>query len=684
MKKKRNELLTSVEFNKKIATNFHNKDYYKSGRFGKKNIEFMKQKKLKTQHEEKLPEISRIFLNKVQKDNFEGNVFHTIRKIFLKNQEYAFGKSKKEPKNSDLLSLLANEDLLIFSYKKIKKNSDSMSEFLPISINKDKRLIVEEKSWVNKTAGSFDDLSKEIFRQTSKLIKTNQYPWDVNRQIALGKLGKKNVQIPITIPTFMDKVIQEALTMILMAIYEPYFEAKNCSFGFRPNKGVHDAIIPLTGTNSVGMIHALEGDIKGTYDRVNKDKLIKILNKKIEDRKFLEFIRRRLDYQFYGSREKKYLKDILALTQGGIDLQYLWNIYMSVFDDYTIGLLQKKEDKRTDNFLNKFQSRFVYVRYAHHWIILTNMEKDMLKNVRLTLSKFLKNEFYVELLLEKTLITNLTENSANFLGFEIQTNKSQGKIKQIKTILTEQKVFNRSNKQKLINILHMKGYCDKKGFPKEVGFLTNLEDFSIIERFNLVLTGLALYYAEFIKNPKKDLKRLIYIIRYSCVKTLAQKHKTTMKKIFKKYRENSTSFKNRKSKEKTLLVKVQDVIADVTYSKIWRLKTSEEIISNALKLNRKKVLNDIYWKLEKGEPHIYLDSEKFRVTNHNHNYVEKINWINIRTQSKFNLICFICGSEKNLQKRHIKHVRKNNYDLMNQNQIQVCRKCHISKSTFNK
>nr|YP_009389119.1 hypothetical protein [Euglena archaeoplastidiata]AKR17892.1 hypothetical protein [Euglena archaeoplastidiata] len=680
MKKEENELLSNIEFSKKMLTKFHNKDYYESEVFKQRqrNIGFMKQEKVKTQYEKKVSEINRIFLNRVQKDKLEGNVFNIIQKIFIKNQEYAFGKSKKEPKNSDLLSLLANEDLLIASYKKLMKKNEEMNEALPISIDKHEKFIQEGKSSVNKTTESLAGLSKEIFRKISKLIKSNKYPWNASRQIYLSRTDKNNVQIPITIPSFMNKVIQEALTTILMAIYEPYFEAKNCSFGFRPNKGIHDAIIPLTGTNAVGMIHTLEGNIKCTYYRVNKNKLIEILNKKIQDRKFLEFIRKRLDYEFYGSKEEKYLEGILALHQGGVDLPYLWNIYMSVFDDYTVDFLQKEVDKITYDYSNELQLRFIYIRYAGHWIILVNMKTGILKKIRLILSEFLKTELYAELSLEKTLITNIIENSAHFLGFEIQTCKSfettkcnqknKGKTRQRKVILSEREVFNRSNKRKMINVLHMKGYCDKKGFPREIGFLTNLEDFLIIERFNFVLAGLGLYYVEFVKNPRKDLGRLIYIIRYSCLKTLAQKHKTTIKKIFKKYHEDSTSFKNRKSKEKTIIVKMQNLTANVTHCKIWKLKTTEEIISNALKLKRKKVLNDIYWKLKKGEPHIYLDSEKFRIRNYS--YVERINWINIiKSQSEFELICSICGSRKSIKMHGIKHLQRKNDDLINQDRI---------------
>ena len=207
----------------------------------------------------------------------------------------------------------------------------------------------------------------------------------------------------------------------------------------------------------------------------------------------------------------------------------------------------------------------------------------------------------------------------------------------------------------------MKGYCDKIGFPREIGFLSFLEDFSIIERYNSVLRGLANYYVEFIKNPEKELSRWYYIIKYSCIKTLAQKFKTTTRKIFKKYNVN-IKFNNKYLS--TIETKVINIINGETYEKYWRLLTLNELIAQAKSLEIKPKLNDILWKLRNNEPHVYEDKDKKRITNDN--FIDKLNWTNIRTQSSFDLPCSICGSEENIQMHHIKHIRKNKYSLIRQ------------------
>ena len=97
----------------------------------------------------------------------------------------------------------------------------------------------------------------------------------------------------------MDRVVQSAIQMVLQAIYEPWFDKQNVSFGFRTGKGVHDAIFSLTNWGTRGFHHAIEGDIKAAYDRVNRAKLLSILGRKIKDRKFLELIEQRMNYQFW-------------------------------------------------------------------------------------------------------------------------------------------------------------------------------------------------------------------------------------------------------------------------------------------------------------------------------------------------------------------------------------------------
>lgn len=804
---------STLEYNKKIAKNFHDIRYYDANQFYIKEMKFIDEEKKRLKTENK-PIVTKKIKDIIQgKIEFSNKVFIILKKIYKKNEDYIFKKKDKilgtkEPLNSDLFTLISNKDLLMTSYQKIRKNKGANTKAADMKTTKYEQLNSEQKSFINKVFDFPDGINEKVFYNLNKLIRKNKYPWGCSKRIYVDKPGKKDTKRPITIPPFIDKVVQEATTSVLQSIYEPYFEKLNCSFGFRPNKGVHDAIIALTSAKAQGMTTALEGDIKSAYDKVNKKKLIEILEEKIKDKKLLKFIEKRLEYDIYDKEKKGYIQEKSGVPQGGIDSPYLWNIYMSVFDEWIIqhitkkfkeinlkvrknenkknrsidtrkrsltrtkstiksiliwinskrkeqnvveqlqamiknktakqikeekimegeilglkdilkkaGLGKEKDIKKIIKNLfimskqvthnihklptldqNKLILKFIYVRYADDFIIITNAKRKLMEIIKIEISDFLRDELYSELSLEKTIITELKKEPARFLGYEIKTYKKKkiarykwkngvsGKSKIIKATVAGSKVFATPDKQRLINKLHMKGYCEKNGFPREIGFLSYLEDFAIIERYNSVLTGLANYYVEFIKNPEKNLSRWFYIISYSCIKTLAQKHKLTVKGVFKKY---GTKIQIGNKYYKTISTSVITKIDDNVYEKTWHLQTRQELIDKARSQKLRVKLNDYYWILEQGIPVVYEKEDGKRITSDN--YLEKLTWVNIRTQSSFELPCAICGAEENIQMHHINHVRKNKYSLIdkeqtwtqamslrNRRQIPVCQECHTT------
>lgn len=270
-------------------------------------------------------------------------MFNVLRGIYEKNKKIAFSGAKEMP-NSNLFNLLSLP-LLVVAYKKIRKNKGATTLGYILSKDKSNKLNWEQKSFINKIYHLPDGINKRVFTTALKLIKEGKYPWGSSRRIYTPKPGRPDSLRPITIPHFMDRVVQAGILMILEAIYEPYFEKDNVSFGFRPNKGVHDAIFSLINNKSRGFKIALEGDIKSAYDKVCKNKLIEILNEKIKDRKFLNFIKQRLDYEYFDPKQKRYIREEAGIPQGGIDSPYLWNIYMSKFDEFV--------KKHTSEYLNQ-------------------------------------------------------------------------------------------------------------------------------------------------------------------------------------------------------------------------------------------------------------------------------------------------------------------------------------------
>ena len=110
------------------------------------------------------------------------------------------------------------------------------------------------------------------------------------RRVYIPKSGSDKKR-PLGIPAIEDKIVQDVMTQILNGIYEPMF--KEFSFGFRPNKSCHDAIAYLDM-----MLHRhktnyiVDLDIKGYFENIDHEWLIKFLEYRINDRTYIRYIKR--------------------------------------------------------------------------------------------------------------------------------------------------------------------------------------------------------------------------------------------------------------------------------------------------------------------------------------------------------------------------------------------------------
>jgi group II intron reverse transcriptase/maturase len=136
---------------------------------------------------------------------------------------------------------------------------------------------------------------------------------------------------PLGIPSFEDKIVQDRLSQILQAIWEPEF--RECSYGYRPNRGAHDALRRVAEIiTNVSTQWVVEADIKGFFTNVCHEHLMKFLEYRISDPCFLRTIRRFLiagvmeDGQFSPSDE--------GTPQGGLVSPVLANIYLHYVLDW--------------------------------------------------------------------------------------------------------------------------------------------------------------------------------------------------------------------------------------------------------------------------------------------------------------------------------------------------------------
>ena len=137
--------------------------------------------------------------------------------------------------NSNFLQIISKPEILLLAYRSIKGNKGSMTKGLILPKEEVEKMTPEQRILYLRSFTFPDEISLFDFYIEANLLGKEQYPWGSSSRVYVPKPGVKDKQRPITIPPFMDRIIQKAILMILESIYEPYFERLNRSFGFKPN-----------------------------------------------------------------------------------------------------------------------------------------------------------------------------------------------------------------------------------------------------------------------------------------------------------------------------------------------------------------------------------------------------------------------------------------------------------------
>jgi RNA-directed DNA polymerase len=230
----------------------------------------------------------------------------------------------------------------------------------------------------------------EHWKSLQKAVLEGSYRPEAVRRVEIPK-PQGGVR-KLGIPTVLDRMLQQAINYELNKEYDATFSDK--SYGFRQGRSAHQALEMAESYLNFGLTYIVEIDLEKFFDRVNHDKLMNLLSKRIADKRVLKLIRRYLES---GVMENGVvLKNEEGTPQGGPLSPILSNIMLDELD--------KELEKRGHRF----------IRYADDISIFVSSQRGA-ERVLESITEWLETKLKLKVNREKSGIRR--PNKGNLLGF---------------------------------------------------------------------------------------------------------------------------------------------------------------------------------------------------------------------------------------------------------------------------
>jgi RNA-directed DNA polymerase len=344
------------------------------------------------------------------------------------------------------------------------------------------------------TVKAFEENFDSNIAEIVQVLKEKRYKAKMVRRVYIPK-GKGKLR-PLGILVIADKLIQIVASEILTAIYEQDFYPN--SYGYRPGLGPHDAIIDLSKELQFGPYnYIVEADIKGFFDNMNHDWIVKMLEQRVDDKAFIRLIKKWLKAGIL-EEDGKTIHPVKGTPQGGIISPVIANMYLHYVLDHWFEKVAKPGSK----------GKVYLCRYADDFVCAFQYKEDA-ERFYGTLGERL-GKFNLEISEEKTNLLRFSRyqktynTSFEFLGFEFRWGRARNGKRIIKRRTAPKRL------QKSI-----------RNFTEWCRTILSMRLREIFEKLNTKLVGYYNYYG--LIGNFESLKRFFYRMTKILFKWLKRK-----------------------------------------------------------------------------------------------------------------------------------------------------------------